>query len=82
MTQRQIFFSCEMCVEISSSTIFRIWGPIKIPSFILDLLRKGNVSARYANAKESLSKAFTNCLNKPTLICKGGKYHFAEVVFV
>ena len=27
-------------------SIFRIWGPMEIPSFILALLREGNFSAR------------------------------------
>ena len=55
------------------SWMIRIWGPMKTSSLILAWLREGNFSARYANAEDSLSKAFTNYLNKPSLICNGCK---------
>ena len=65
-------FLLRCVMKVSLSTIFQIWGPMKTP-LILAWLREGNFSARYTNAEDFLSKAFTNCLNKPSLICEGSK---------
>ena len=50
---------------------FRISGPTKTPSFIFVSDRRGKQVRK--KLLESLSKALTNCLNKPNLICRGGK---------
>ena len=69
----KLLFSLSCVMKVSSSTIFRIWGAMKTPPLNLVWLREGNFSARDTNAEDSLSKAFTNYLNKPSLICTGGK---------
>src|SRR5271155_2309098 len=47
-------------------------GPTKIPSLILASLNAGNFSIRYLKAALSLSRAFTSCLMRPSLMCRGG----------
>ena len=57
-------FSC--CIS------FWMSGPSKIPALSLSILNPGNDWQIYLKHSPSLSRAFTNCLISPNVICRGG----------
>ena len=64
------------CIKFSSLNSLRIWGPPKIPSYILASLSFSNCLRKYMKHCPCLSKASVNFFSRPSFICNGGRRIF------
>ena len=78
----KLLVSLEMCDKSFIKYNFSNLGTYEGNFLNFSLAQDIIFSARYANAEDSLSNAFTNCLNKPSLISKDLWFVYVVVFFL